>query len=347
LIEKRLSFIDFHTIATGLSTVTPGKELAMRKSTFTRLALAALVALSSLVFGIEGSMAAPMYTVQYETYAGRTQLAAMNLSATYLLKIVNGEPVMYTPAATTDISLPAGTGQVGIGTFSSPDQQWKVATVHATQAMQSLFRAAVENTQDGQTRIFEPNSNLSYANSMVFAVNNSGFAVGTETGTLGPYGDATRFNPDGTATSLGVEGWAFAINNTGEIVGIAKDGWSTNGRLISHAFLFDAGTMYDLNQLVSPDLGLKLVSATAISDNGLIAAYGVDSSGYDHELLLTPDPNGSLPVVSDPVGTTPPVGTEPPPVPEPSTALIFGVIAGAGLLWSRREGANVATSKVA
>jgi probable HAF family extracellular repeat protein len=68
---------------------------------------------------------------------------------------------------------------------------------------------------------------------------------------------------------------ASAINNLGQIVGIAT---ATNG--VIHAFLYQDGTMIDLNKLArlthvnGPSGFLALVTATGINDWGQIVGSG-------------------------------------------------------------------------
>jgi probable HAF family extracellular repeat protein len=81
----------------------------------------------------------------------------------------------------------------------------------------------------------------------------------------------------------------FAINDSGEIVG-----WSSsNPNANSHGFLYLSGSMYDLNSLLVNPSGLTIFDATAVNDNGLIAAEAVLSNGNQIAVLLTPVPEPS------------------------------------------------------
>ncbi|MFO0892456.1 MAG: PEP-CTERM sorting domain-containing protein [Isosphaeraceae bacterium] len=104
-----------------------------------------------------------------------------------------------------------------------------------------------------------------------------------------------------------VEASAGGINNRGQIVG------STN----LTAVLWESGSIYDLNTLLRVPTSQSLMTATKINDLGQILAFGVGGANdYSHAYLLTPD---TLP----PPGSTVAV----PAVPEPSTMLVFGMLA--------------------
>jgi len=73
---------------------------------------------------------------------------------------------------------------------------------------------------------------------------------------------------------------------TGQIVGSS---WTVGANTaISHAFLWQDGTMYNLNDFVLPGSALIIQSATAIVDAGEIVADGLDLSGDRVTFLLTP-----------------------------------------------------------
>ena len=84
---------------------------------------------------------------------------------------------------------------------------------------------------------------------------------------------------------------AYAINNSGQIVGNSQNG---NGDL--HGFLYIGGTMFDLNDLVINDAGFSeirvnggsaIVPGRCLNDAGQIAAVGL-LGDKTHALLLTP-----------------------------------------------------------
>jgi len=89
---------------------------------------------------------------------------------------------------------------------------------------------------------------------------------------------------NGTLTNIaGGTSAALGINNSGQVVGFAA----------GHAFLYTNGTMYDLNNLIPPNSGWTLSSATGINDLGQIAGYG-QINGQTHAFRLDP------PLVGDP-----------------------------------------------
>jgi probable HAF family extracellular repeat protein len=81
--------------------------------------------------------------------------------------------------------------------------------------------------------------------------------------------------------SLGVSSKAHDINNIGQIVGESQ---LTTG---PHAWIWEDGTMTDLNSLIDANSGWTLYSATAINDSGQIVGYGTSSQGI-RAFLLNP-----------------------------------------------------------
>jgi len=74
------------------------------------------------------------------------------------------------------------------------------------------------------------------------------------------------------------------INSANQIVGqsFACDG------SVSHAFLWENGTIVDLNSLLSHGSDLQLQVAENINDSGEIAVLGVLPNGDQHSFLLVP-----------------------------------------------------------
>lgn len=128
-------------------------------------------------------------------------------------------------------------------------------------------------------------------------------ATGNLNGVSTPYvqGEIPGFNT-GNSIKLGSlggsVGYASALNNSDQIVG-----WSQTASGAQHAFLWVNGKMQDLNLMIPPTSGIKLIDAVGIDASGRIAAYGTDSSGWTDEFLLTPQAV---------------------PAPEPGTILMFG-----------------------
>jgi probable HAF family extracellular repeat protein len=83
---------------------------------------------------------------------------------------------------------------------------------------------------------------------------------------------------------------ASGVNNAGQIVGAAD----VLGHWAGHAFLWEDGVMYDLNDLVLPGSDWILEAATDINEDGFIVGYGVNPDGYTRGFLLTPIPEPSV-----------------------------------------------------
>jgi probable HAF family extracellular repeat protein len=82
--------------------------------------------------------------------------------------------------------------------------------------------------------------------------------------------------------TLGSYGEARAINSRGEIVG-----WSRAPDAYHYAVLWRDEALYNLNDLIEPDLGWLLVAANDINDGGDIVGFGyLNDEG--HAFLLTP-----------------------------------------------------------
>jgi len=131
------------------------------------------------------------------------------------------------------------------------------------------------------------------------AINNSGVVVGTagisRVTAFGSYGyerpfiyqngvlaDLGGLAPDYLYTSTN----ARDINSEGQIVGS-----SYANEYPEHAFVYENGTMLDLNSLIAPNSGWKLVQATAINDKGQIIGYGTyNNISGNRAFLLNPVP---------------------------------------------------------
>ena len=76
---------------------------------------------------------------------------------------------------------------------------------------------------------------------------------------------------DGDKTSA-----AYDINEAGQIVGVSNG--PLDGPVGQRAFLYENGTMMDLNGLVQPDSPLYLLLAQGINDRGAIVGTAIDTS---------------------------------------------------------------------
>ena len=113
---------------------------------------------------------------------------------------------------------------------------------------------------------------------------------------------------NGQVTDLGTLGGdsssAYGINSRGQVVGES----AVVNYIGTHAFLYQNGTMYDLNSMIPPIPGVTLEAAYRINNQGQIVAAGQGPDGSWDTLLLTPVPS---------------------PVPEPGTLTVFVFIGGA------------------
>jgi probable HAF family extracellular repeat protein len=199
-----------------------------------------------------------------------------------------------------------------------------------------------------------------YESTRVSGLNDSGEATGTVYhGSVSQPFFYDGHTPIPLGTFGGQQGYAAGINNRGDVIGVATDAAGNPIGFVSHqggplvslgtlpgssvsdtraindagqivgdsgtrAFLYQNGTLTDLNTLLSPSASnLTLVSAQAINDAGQILALGTSKSdGKGQWLLLTPD---GLPVPPSP---DPLIQMDygPASVPEPGTLAIFGLM---------------------
>ncbi len=89
----------------------------------------------------------------------------------------------------------------------------------------------------------------------------------------------------GTLGGANSEG--LGINASGQATGYIENSNGTH-----RAFLYSAGTMADLNSLISPSSGWVLEEGHGINDLGQITGFG-EIGGQHHAFLLTPVPESS------------------------------------------------------
>jgi len=117
----------------------------------------------------------------------------------------------------------------------------------------------------------------------------------------------------GNITDLGVVAgddcsFASSINAQTQIVGTSiGDGCTFDEN--SRGFLWESGSLYDLNTLIPPGASLHLLLALAINDRGEIAGSGLDLNGNRHTFLLVPcavnSASGCQEVIADAAFTAP------------------------------------------
>lgn len=245
-------------------------------------------------------------------------------------------PFIYQNGSTVDMGTPGNTGQAtgmngsgqATGWFDAFGQPYHFfmydGSVHDLGALPgngSLATLAIGPT--GEIVGHDQNNSFYYDGSIHIlsgitpaAVNSHGVIVG-----VGSDGFATTY--DGTLHSLGSvagfnESEATAINSSGVIVGLLLHYPTFTGQ---EPFVYQNGTMTDLNDLLPPGSGWTLEGASGINDAGQIVGFGINPLGVQESYLLTP------------------TGT-----PEPSAVCVLA--AGAGLLLRRRVSARDATGGI-
>jgi probable HAF family extracellular repeat protein len=124
------------------------------------------------------------------------------------------------------------------------------------------------------------------ASAFAYDIANDGRIVGVKSFPA-PFGDSHGFLYDGTMYDLGTLGGNFSeargINERGQIVGHSQIAGSNYG-----AFLWQAGTMTELNTLVSGSSTLKLRNAHDINESGRIVGQALDANFNSRAFLLVP-----------------------------------------------------------
>ena len=138
-------------------------------------------------------------------------------------------------------------------------------------------------------------------------MNNSGHIVGRSDVTAlceaCPAGDQKQlhrpfFWKDGVITDVGVitgdnDGSAYSVNSSDQVVGRSALRIKVNPNdscesASYHAFLWENGSIADLQTLILPGSGFTVNDAININDRGEIAGYGTLSNGDNHAILLIP-----------------------------------------------------------
>lgn len=191
-------------------------------------------------------------------------------------------------------------GQTGLTKVSnlrytvSTSYPFKFDDYHEYLERRSLYRhSATESGTLGTSDILNSSAGwLSRIGSRASAINIKGEVVGTSK-TVEGYTRAYKWHPSTGTIELctlgGIDSAAYAINSTSQVVGWSEIRWADRER---HAFLWDKGTMLDLNSLPEVEAAgwSKLIEATGINDQGAIVGLGVREDGGIHVFLLTPEP---------------------------------------------------------
>jgi probable HAF family extracellular repeat protein len=215
----------------------------------------------------------------------------------------------YSQGAVTNLGLPpAGTDAFAAGT---PHGITYVA-------MNNSGQIVVMDTQGNPPALYTNGHFVSLQNQsfqgfvIASAINNNGEVVGTA---RGPQMELAAIYSNGIWKTIGSLGGgrsdAFGINDSGAVVG-----WSTTSSGVLHAFLYQNGTMTDLNSLLPASLsGITLFGASSINNLGQIVAFGGTTlGGQMQDYLLTPPGVAPLAMVTN--------------LPEPGTLTFFALTMG-------------------
>ncbi len=128
------------------------------------------------------------------------------------------------------------------------------------------------------------------------ALNQKGEAAGAANLPGDTTSHAVLWRHVGDFTDLGTVGddpcsIAWAINDATQVVGISSPSDCINFD-ISRPFLWEKGSIADLNSLIPPNSPLMLYYAYAINDRGEISGNGGDADGNTHAFLLIPCDEG-------------------------------------------------------
>ncbi len=129
--------------------------------------------------------------------------------------------------------------------------------------------------------------NIPNVDSYGYGINDAGQVVGGSQYFWGQLLFHAFIYSDGVMTDLGTfggtESVANDINNAGQIVG-----WAALATTNAHrAFLYENGTMINMNALIPADSGWTLTEANGINEQGSIVGKGT-INGVNHAFLLTP-----------------------------------------------------------
>lgn len=186
--------------------------------------------------------------------------------------------VLWSGGVPTALASPAGsTSELALGISTS-------GLVAGIGGLGSYGRAIL--WQDGQPTVLPVPAGTE--GSLAYDVNDAGDAVGYTTTAPSTRAVLWRGGQMIDLGDFGVEGIgprAIDLNEASQIVGGVERGGI--GQFVG--FLWEDGVMHDLNDLLEPGSGAFIVSASAISDTGLIAA-AASFGGQYHSVLLIPVP---------------------------------------------------------
>jgi probable HAF family extracellular repeat protein len=144
--------------------------------------------------------------------------------------------------------------------------------------------------QDGSLR--DLGGSIGGKSTGAFTVNQEGHAAGFATLRGEARFHATLWKQVGQMTDLGTVGgdicsFALGVNDKDQVVGNSTPSDCVNFDT-SRAFLWEHGSMVDLDALLPLDSPLQLVYAYSINHRGEIAVNGIDANGNEQAALLVP-----------------------------------------------------------
>jgi probable HAF family extracellular repeat protein len=139
--------------------------------------------------------------------------------------------------------------------------------------------------------LYDLGGSLGGTSSAAAAINERGEAVGTATLAGDILFHGAFWRRIGKLTDLGVLGgdqcsFGESINSKSQVVGGSLPDCGTSNAL--RPFVWDNGSIFDLNALIPPNAPLVLQLAQTINDRGEIAGTGVDANDNEHAFLLIP-----------------------------------------------------------
>lgn len=138
-----------------------------------------------------------------------------------------------------------------------------------------------------QAVLYEKGSSFSMFSGRAVSINNNGVIVGVEYNAASGKGWPTLYD-HGVRIHLAEEGrlnFALAVNDSNAVVGRYEPAYN-----VSHAFLWEEDTFYDLNSIASAGPGSTFVTAEDINNAGQIVGLYINADGNYGGYLLTPVP---------------------------------------------------------
>jgi probable HAF family extracellular repeat protein len=199
------------------------------------------------------------------------------------------------------VSFSTGSGAAANGRARALNQAWTVTGQYDGQAFVAAFGTG-PGSDYGPVQLL---GTLGGATSTGTDINDQGVIVG-HSKTMGGF-DRAFVYANGVMTNLGAldgvdlatpSSYAYAINNSGLIVGSSQVYAEDELFPSTRATLWRDGAVFDLNSFIDPALGFVLASAFAVNDSGHIVGEGYlrgDQQQRRYAFVLTPISSGAVP----------------------------------------------------